>query len=900
MNTHSVVRRFLPARSAALTVAALTAAGVVAAAPAAYAAAPSITSVSPAATVGLGAGESGHPARQVVIHVANVASTDGVTLAFPTWSGLSVALVSKTAVDATHTDVAATISTSSSSTAGSKPDLTLTDTTTSSSGTVQFTVVAAPTLTSLSPSHVLRGTTTSVGLVGTGLQTGVTLSAPAGSGVTFGAVTLSGGSTTTGTVPVTVTPNAPSGAVAVTVTNPDGGWSTFANALSVDTFAVTDVSPTQASNAAGSTAVLVTVTGTGIPAGSTLLRLTPTFTVTGQDPIVAAPTTISADHTTWQGSVNLASAAAGPYQVQLVNGSEVGTLTSKSFTVTPAGAPTVSSVVPTPIGQGADTTLTVKGTNFAHGASVSFGKAGITTTGPVVFDSATQLRVPVHVASSVTVGTSSVTVTNTGATPNSGSCSSCLSISAAPTITSLSPATLGQGASTTLTINGTNFSTTGTKASVVFGTGITATGSPNVTSTQIKIPVRVAGNAPASVSVKVQNPDLGTASTTLPIKALTLTGVTPRYVPTTFSGTLVLTGSGFTAGATVSFPAGSGVAVQSGKTATVSNTGTTVTVPVTVSRTSPLSTDVTVTNGTSDFGSVTCTGCLGVAVAPEAPAGVVATKSGTTATVSWTQVGSPADGGAPIKSYTVSVTAPANSGIAAQTLPASSTTATFSGLAADTDYTFALVATNAADLSSRAAFAGTSRQSRLELSVSDTRIVAGQSVRVHGVLRDYLGAPIVGAPVSVHSRADSGATRELGTVTTDGSGRWSVLARPRHNQTYYARFAGDATNAASAASPVRVRVQPRVTINAPAITGVGVPLVVRGHVSPNKSGDRVRLVALDSSGRVHRLGATFLGGRSSYRFAVPLGAGHWRLQVRIGRTGGNAAGRSPYLRVVRD
>src|SRR4051812_2580732 len=194
----NVIRRTsLPPLAMAAVLATLTGAGVLAAAAPALAAAPTFT-VTPAATVGLGAGQSGHPARQVVLHAANVASSDAVTLAFPGWSGLSVALVSKAPVDATHTDITADISTSSSSSAGSLPDLTLTDTTTASSGTKQFTVTAAPTLTSLSPAHVLRGTTTTESITGTGLQTGVVLSAPAGSGVTFGAVTLGGGSSTSG------------------------------------------------------------------------------------------------------------------------------------------------------------------------------------------------------------------------------------------------------------------------------------------------------------------------------------------------------------------------------------------------------------------------------------------------------------------------------------------------------------------------------------------------------------------------------------------------------------------------------------------------------------------------------------------------------------------------------
>jgi hypothetical protein len=881
-------------RGTALAVAAVVGGAVLAAAPPALAAAPNILSVSPAATVGLGAGQSGHPARQVVIQVDNVATTDGVTLTFPSWSGLSASVVSKVA-NGGHTDVTASISTSSSSTAGSKPDLTLTDTTTSSSDTAQFTVVAAPTLSSLSPTHVLRGTTTTVTIAGTGLQSGVALSAPAGSGVTFGAVALGGGSSTAGTVSVTVAPGASPGPVAVTVTNPDAGWSTLANALNVDTFAVTDVSPATASDATGNTAVALTVSGTGIPSGSTTLRLTPTFAVTGQDPIVASPTSISADHTTWQGMVNLVAAAPGSYQLQLVNGAEIGTLTSKAFTVTSAGAPTITSVTPGQVGQGTDTTITIVGTNFAHGAGVSFSKPTVTTTGSVIFDSTTQLRVPIHVASNALTGSGNavnVTVTNTGG--GSGVRNSALVITAGPTITGFSPTSLGQGAATTLTINGSNFSTTGAKAAVTFGTGVIATGAPSVTATQIKVAVKVDARPPATVSVKVQNPDLGAATASLPINAITLTAVSPRYVSKTYSGDLVLTGSGFRTGATVTFSSGSGVAIQGGKTATVSNSGATLTVPVTVSRTSPASVDVTVTNTGTDFGSVICAACLGVAVAPTAPAGAAANKAGTSATVTWTAVTSPADGGAPITGYTVTVTAPANSGVPAQSLGPTATSATFNNLATGSDYVFAVTATNQANLTSAPASATTSRRSQLDLHAGSSHVVTGQSERLFGRLLAASGAPIAGASVVVHRRSDAGVRGPVGTASTDASGRWSLITRPHVNETYTASFAGDGTNDGSASNGARVVADARVTIH-----GTRDPardaLTVYGRVAPDKEGETVRLVGIDANGRLHHLGRTFLNSQSRYRFHLPQPNAGWRLQVRIGATGGNGPGRSPYL-----
>ena len=877
-------------RSTALGLALLTALAVVSLAPPAFAAAPSIGSVTPA-EVGMGAGQSGHAPDHIVIGVTNVATTDAVTVTFPGFTGLNAVV---THVDGTAHTVSADVSTSASSAVSSGFNLTLTDSTTGGSDTHAFAIVAAPAVSSASPSRLVRGTTTSVTLTGTGMQSGVVASASAQSGVTFGAVTVGGGGTT-GTVSVTVANNAPGGPLALTLTNPDAGWTTQSGAITIDTFVVSGISPTSASNATTSTAVPLTVTGQGIPPGNTTLRLTPAFTVTGQDAVVVSPTSIAANGQQWQGNANLVGVAAGDYQVQLVNGSDTGTLASK-FTVTSVGAPTITTVSPTILGQGADATLTLTGTNFARGATVTFSKTGFTTTGPVVFMSTTQIQVPIHVASNAATGSgnaTNVTVTNTGPTPNSFTKNAALQATAGPAITSFSPTTLGQGAATTLTINGSGFNT---GATVTFGTGVVAAGGFTASSaTQLKLPVQVAANAPAKVNVTVKNPDMGSVTSQLTVDPMTLTSAAPRYVSNTFSGNLVLTGSGFRAGATVTFPAGSGVFVQSGKSATMSNNGATLTVPITVTRSSAAAVDVTVTNTNTNFGSVKCTGCLGVAVTPSRPTGVVATKSGTVATVQWNAVTPPSDGGAPVTGYTVTVTSPVNSGIPAQSLGPNVTSTTFGGLAADSDYVFAVTVTNAASLTSPPTSASTSRSSRLTLQASSSRVVTGQSVRVFGRLLDSNGVAIPGATIDLSERSDAGVRQGLGSSTTDSTGRWSMIVSPRVNETYSASFAGDGTNEGSRSGTARVVADARVTIHGSASTE---ELTVYGRVSPNKSGETVRLVALDRTGRLHHLGRTFVNSRSRYRFHVALPDPHWRLQVRIGATGGNGPGRSSFLVVT--
>ena len=768
-----------------------------------------------------------------------------------------------------------------------------------------FAVTAAPVLSSADPATILRPGSGSadrtVTLNGANFDTTSTpplptATVPTGRGLTVKSFTVTDASTAT--LVLTVASTATTGTIPVTVTNPDGGSTGPVNVVSIDTFVVSDItrtgsSPASASGSNGSSSVPITVTGSGIPSGAQL-KLTPAFPVVGQAPIVISGTATPAGDS-WTGTADLIGAAAGPYQVQLFNGSGTGTCTCQ-FTITSAGAPTVATVAPTALAQGVDSTLTITGTKFARGATVTFSKSGFTTTGPVTFVSPTQLTVPVRVASNASTGlanATNVTVTNTGPVPNSASCSACLSADAAPTITSLSPAKLAQGANGTLTINGTNFLS---GATVVFGTGVTSTSAPTVTATRITVPVTVAPTAPNNVSVKVTNPDQGSATSSLAITpGPKVNSVSPQYVADNFTGTLTLTGTGFLNGAQVSFPAGSGVAIPANGTTTVTGNGSIITVPIAVSRTTPLAVDVTVTNTTGDLGAGTCSQCLNVAIAPAAPTGAKATRSGSSATVTWNAVPTSADGGAPITGYTVSVASPANSGVASQTVTPPATSATFTGLNTGTDYTFAVVATNEAGLSSPAA---TTRPSTLSISASAARIVDGQVLMLSGRLADAAGDPIANASITVHRRSDSGATNNL-TVATDTAGRWLLSTRPKHNATYAAAFAGDSTHQAVTSAAVRTVVSPLVTIHADSRSSVGAPLVVKGHVAPNKRGNVVTLTIRDAAGKIVKSPKATLRSDSTYRFAVKLGKGSYTLQVRIGRSSGNEAGRSVKRHVKR-
>ena len=454
-------------------------------------------------------------------------------------------------------------------------------------------VTPAPRLTSVTPGSVGRGAVDQVlELNVTGLQSGMTVSGP--DGVTFGDVDET---KSPPQVTVTVGSGVPAAPIDVTLTNPDGGTSTSADALTIDSFSVQSISADADPLTNGATPVTFTVDGAEIPTGSAapVLKLRPTFGV--DDPNAAPLRTIQvapASGTTateWTGTASLAGYAAGDYEVQLVSGGTNTGTCDCTLTIHSAGAPVIEVAVdPSSRGQGAKFTLTVpKGERFTDGATVTFSDADhYTTTAPVVVDSPTSLHVPVHVAPDAPTGADNATdviVTvpladgdKSTSNPGTGTCSKCLTANPGPVIDTLDPDVLGQGAATDLTINGSNFAD---KATVAFGPAITATGDPTVTSGSITVPVKVDPAAPASVPVTVTNEDGGVATKDLTIAAgPKITELAPAYVPTDFADTLTITGAHFSPGAEVSFlPEDSGVALADGGTPTVNETGTSVTVP---------------------------------------------------------------------------------------------------------------------------------------------------------------------------------------------------------------------------------------------------------------------------------------------------------------------------------
>jgi hypothetical protein len=205
-----------------------------------------------------------------------------------------------------------------------------------------------------------------------------------------------------------------------------------------------------------------------------------------------------------------AGATTGANSATLTNGDGSSATKASAFTVN--AAPTVTSAAPSSRGQGAASqNITITGTNFESGASVSFSAAGVAVNS-TTYVSATSLTANITIAAGATTGANSVTVTNADHSVATGT--GVFTVNAGPSVTSTSPSAGDRGATAfNVTITGTNFVS---GASVAFsGTGITLNSTTFNSSTQLTANITIASNATTgSRNVTVTNPDAGVATGT--------------------------------------------------------------------------------------------------------------------------------------------------------------------------------------------------------------------------------------------------------------------------------------------------------------------------------------------------------------------------------------------------
>ena len=246
-------------------------------------------------------------------------------------------------------------------------------------------------------------------------------------------------------------------------------------------------------------------------------------------------------------------ASAGAVNISVTNPTPGGgTSSTVPFTIqNPVPASVTLSPTSTTAG-GAGFTLTVNGTGFVNGASISFnGKAEATA-----FVSATQLTATIPAADIAVAANVNVVVTNPAPTAGGSAPAAFVINNPSPTVASLSPSSVTAGAAAfTLTVNGTNF---------VNGSKVNFNGSARTTtfasSTQVTASITAADVATAStanITVTNPTPGGGTSAATAFTVNNPAPGVTALSPPTVIAGsagfTLMVTGTNFVSNSVVNF-----------------------------------------------------------------------------------------------------------------------------------------------------------------------------------------------------------------------------------------------------------------------------------------------------------------------------------------------------------
>jgi hypothetical protein len=309
--------------------------------------------------------------------------------------------------------------------------------------------------------------------------------------------------------------------------------------------------------------------------------------------------------TTWNGSAWSAPQGIDPAGGGITGASCVSTTFcaavdksghAMTYSVPATQGMTVSAVSPAQVAQGTRSfPVTITGSGLTPGSAVSVTDStpGISFSGATVV-SATTIDAKVTAAATAALASSSVTVSQSGAT---ATCAGCLAVAAPPAMTALSVPKLARGASHSAVITGTGFYPGAKIRFTGPGRGVTATVT-SVSSTSITATIKAARTAPVGQYSAVMASGDGGKATLTGALTVVMPPVITRLSPSTvvlggFYATFTITGTGFTPDATVTMPANCGFF------ATVSPGGTTISGILDVTSAPPVGTGlpVTVTNG---------------------------------------------------------------------------------------------------------------------------------------------------------------------------------------------------------------------------------------------------------------------------------------------------------------
>jgi len=434
--------------------------------------------------------------------------------------------------------------------------------------------LAAPVLDTITPDEGPVGGGTSVTITGTGFTAGSTVSVDGSAPITPD-VLADDGTSLTFTTPAHV-----EGTIAVTVTNAGGTSSpldfTYTPAPATAPVLI-DIEP-EVGPAGGGTPV--TITGTGFTAGSTV-------SVDGSAPIT--PDTIATDGT----SLTYTSPAhvAGTVPVTVTN--DGGTSAPLDFTYEPAplAAPVLATIDPDEGPAGGGTAVTITGTGFEVGATVSVdGSAPITPTVIAADGTSLTYTAPAHVA-----GTVPVTVTNAGGTSAPLDFTYLPAPPTAPVLATIDPAQGPAGGGTPVTVTGTGF-TPGSTVTIGDTTGLVPDAvSDDGTELTFTTPANAAGEVTVTVTTEGgTSAPLPFTYTAPPAGAPVLATIDPVEGPVAGRTVVTLTGSGFLPGSTVSIGDTTGLVPDS-----IDLTGTTLTFTTPANAAGPVTVTVTNLAGTS-------------------------------------------------------------------------------------------------------------------------------------------------------------------------------------------------------------------------------------------------------------------------------------------------------------
>jgi len=312
---------------------------------------------------------------------------------------------------------------------------------------------------------------------------------------------------------------------------------------------VTNVSPTQGSTAGGT---LVTITGTDFVSGNTV-----SFgSGAGTAVVVNSATSISVTSPAGAGTVHVTVSGAGGTS---------GTSPADQFTYVAPGQPTVTNVLPAQGVASGGTRVTITGTNFVSGDTVSFGANAGTA---VVVNSSTSISV----TSPAGTGTVHVTVSGTGGTSGTSPADQ-FTYLPRPTVNKVSPTQGSTAGGTPVTITGTSFANGDT---VGFGgnagTSVVVNSATSITVTS------PAGTG--SVDVTVSGPG-GTSLTgpsdqftyVTPGPQPTVSALSVNHGPLAGATSVTITGTNFVSGDVVDFGGtpGTSVVVNSPTSITVTS-----------------------------------------------------------------------------------------------------------------------------------------------------------------------------------------------------------------------------------------------------------------------------------------------------------------------------------------